>query len=146
MRGLKKRRRIQLVLLASGLAALAAALAGYGLRDGIAYFRLPSDIVSDSPREDEIFRLGGLVVAGSVALENSGVAFVVSDGVHSVAVRYGGILPDLFAENQGVVALGSYRNETFFAAEVLAKHDETYMPKEVADALKAQGLFQPSDE
>ena len=146
MRGLKKRRRIQLVLLASGLIAVSAVLAGYGLRDGIAYFRLPSDIVSGAPHENEVFRLGGLVVEGSVTLRDKGVEFYVSDGEHAVPVRYAGILPDLFAENQGVIVLGKYRDSTFFASEVLAKHDETYMPKEVADALKEQGLFQPSGE
>ena len=146
MRGLKKRRRIHLVLLASGLVTVSAVLAGYGLRDGISYFRLPSDILSAAPREDEVFRLGGLVVAGSVSSKENGVVFHISDGEHAVPVRYAGILPDLFAENQGVIVLGNYRDETFFASEVLAKHDETYMPKEVADALKEQGLFQPSDE
>ena len=146
MRGLKKRRRIQLVFLASGLIAAAAVLAGYGLRDGIAYFRLPADIASDMPHENEIFRLGGLVAAGSVTMRDDGVEFYVSDGEHAVPVRYSGILPDLFAENQGVIVLGSYRDKTFFASEVLAKHDETYMPKEVADALKERGLFQPSGE
>ncbi|MCY3879674.1 MAG: cytochrome c maturation protein CcmE [Rhodobacteraceae bacterium] len=143
MQGLRKRRRIQLVLLAAALLTVSVALIGYGFRDGIAYFRLPSDVIDDAPAPEEIFRLGGLVAVGSIRSTPEAIRFAVTDGDHSIEVIFKGILPDLFAEQQGVIANGSYNGVEFVAIEVLAKHDETYMPKEVADALKERGLFQP---
>ncbi len=145
MRRLRKRRRIQLALTAAGFLAVAAALVGYAFRDGIAYFRLPSDVIAEEPHPEELFRLGGLVAEGSVVRKGSKVEFEVADELHAVRVAFDGILPDLFAEGQGVIVLGRYRNRVFTAIEVLAKHDETYMPKEVADALKEQGLFKSPD-
>ena len=145
MRRLRKRRRIHLAVTAAALLAAAAALVGYGFRDGIAYFRLPSDIAAEPPDASELFRLGGLVAAGSVVRRGNSVQFDVEDDHHSVRVSFDGILPDLFAEGQGVIVLGRYRDRIFTATEVLAKHDESYMPKEVADALKEQGLFQSPD-
>ncbi|WP_424930410.1 cytochrome c maturation protein CcmE [Amaricoccus tamworthensis] len=140
--GLKKRRRIQLVIIGTVMLAISAGLIGFGLRDGIEFFRSPSQIAEQRPDPGERFRVGGLVVEGSLQ-RGSGetVAFTVTDGAAETRITYQGILPDLFREGQGVIALGSMDNDTFVASEVLAKHDESYMPREVADALKEQGLF-----
>jgi cytochrome c-type biogenesis protein CcmE len=139
--GLRKRRRIQLVLAGALLLAVATALIGYAMRDGIEFFRSPSQLAEHPARAGERFRLGGLVVEGSVVRDGGTVGFVVTDGGASVPVSFAGILPDLFREGQGVIATGSLENGVFAASEVLARHDESYMPKEVADALKEQGLF-----
>jgi cytochrome c-type biogenesis protein CcmE len=140
--GLKKRRRIQLVLIGAVMLALATGLIGYGMRDGIEFFRSPSQVAVDPPRDDERFRLGGLVEEGSV-VRGTGeqVRFTVTDGGASLDVVFAGILPDLFREGQGVITTGRMEDGVFVASEVLARHDETYMPREVADALKEQGLF-----
>ncbi len=144
LKNLKKIRRIQIILLAFGALALSTALIGYAMQDGINYFRSPSQVLSEPPAEGEMFRIGGLVEAGSL-LRGQGdtVSFAVTDTNVVVPVRYTGILPDLFAEGAGMVALGKMQGDTFIASEVLAKHDETYMPKEVIDALKEQGVYQP---
>jgi cytochrome c-type biogenesis protein CcmE len=144
LKNLKKIRRIQIILLAFGALALSTALIGYAMQDGINYFRSPSQVLSEPPAEGEMFRIGGLVEAGSL-LRGQGdtVSFAVTDTNVVVPVRYTGILPDLFAEGAGMVALGKMEGDTFIASEVLAKHDETYMPKEVIDALKEQGVYQP---
>ncbi|MEM8572467.1 MAG: cytochrome c maturation protein CcmE [Pseudomonadota bacterium] len=140
--GQRKKRRIQLVAIGAVLLAAATGLIGYGLRDGIEFFRSPSDIVSDPPEPGERFRIGGLVAEGSLIRgEAEQVRFIVTDGGAEASVVFSGILPDLFREGQGVVATGQMENGVFVANEVLARHDETYMPKEVADALKEQGLF-----
>ncbi|WP_136682925.1 cytochrome c maturation protein CcmE [Falsirhodobacter xinxiangensis] len=145
MRSLKKRRRIQIIALAFVALAGSTALVGYAMRDGINFFRSPSQVLSDPPREGEVFRIGGLVEAGSL-LRGQGetISFAVTDGGHSVPVRYTGVLPDLFGENEGMVGTGTMDGGTFVASEILAKHDETYMPKEVVDALKEQGVYKPS--
>jgi cytochrome c-type biogenesis protein CcmE len=142
LKNLKKIRRIQIILLAFGALALSTALIGYAMQDGINYFRSPSQVLSEPPAEGEMFRIGGLVEAGSL-LRGQGdtVSFAVTDTNVVVPVRYTGILPDLFAEGAGMVALGKMQGDTFIASEVLAKHDETYMPKEVIDALKEQGVY-----
>ena len=115
------------------------------MRDGINFFRSPSQVMSEPPQPNEVFRIGGLVEDGSVKRGvGTRVNFVVTDGGAAVPVTYDGVLPDLFEEGQGVVALGSYDGETFRASEILAKHDEEYMPKEVMDALKEQGVYQKS--
>lgn len=140
--GLKKRRRIQLVAIGAVLLALATGIAGYAMRDGIEFFRSPSQIVEDPPRENERFRLGGLVEEGSVKRgQGEEVRFTVTDGGAATPVIFSGILPDLFREGQGVVTTGRLDDGVFVATEVLARHDESYMPKEVADALKEQGVF-----
>jgi cytochrome c-type biogenesis protein CcmE len=142
MKGLKKQRRIQIILLAFVALAVATGLVGYGMRDGINFFRSPSQIVSDPPVEGETFRVGGLVEEGSLVRgQGATIAFKVTDTKTTVPVRYTGVLPDLFAEGQGMVALGRMEGDTFVATEVLAKHDETYMPKEVVEALKEQGVY-----
>lgn len=139
--GLRKRRRIQLAAAGALLLGLATALVGYAMRDGIEFFRSPSQLAEHPARDGERFRLGGLVEEGSVVREGGAVRFVVTDGGATVPVRFSGILPDLFREGQGVIATGSLEAGEFTASEVLARHDESYMPKEVADALKEQGLF-----
>jgi cytochrome c-type biogenesis protein CcmE len=140
--GLKKRRRIQLVVIGMAMLALATGLIGYAMRDGIEFFRSPSQVAVDPPREEERFRLGGLVEEGSVVRGvGEEVRFTVTDGGASLEVVFAGILPDLFREGQGVITTGRMDNGVFVASEVLARHDETYMPREVADALKEQGLF-----
>jgi cytochrome c-type biogenesis protein CcmE len=142
MSGLRKKRRIQLVLIGSVMLVAATALIGYAMRDGIEFFRSPSQIALDPPRENERFRLGGLVEEGSVARgAGSSVRFSVTDGGSSTEVVFAGILPDLFREGQGVVTTGRLEDGVFVATEVLARHDESYMPKEVADALEEQGLL-----
>ena len=126
---------------------LSVALIGYGLRDGINYFRSPSQVLQDPPDPSEIFRIGGLVETGSI-VRSSGqvIKFIVTDTNARVQVEFNGILPDLFAENQGMIGTGNYINNTFQAYEILAKHDEKYMPKEVVDMLKEQGVFQPATD
>lgn len=145
--GLKKRRRIQLILLAFVLLALTTVLVGTAMRDGINFFRAPSQVLSDPPQPGEVFRLGGLVEPGSLVRgEGTEVRFVVTDNAQTVPVTFTGILPDLFAEGQGMIGLGQMQDGTFVATEILAKHDETYMPKEVMDALKEQDLYKaPKD-
>jgi cytochrome c-type biogenesis protein CcmE len=142
--GLKKKRRMQLIGLGVVMLAVATALVGYGMRDGIEFFRSPSQLAEHPPRAGERFRIGGLVEEGSL-LRGDGhkVSFTVTDGGAEADVTFEGILPDLFREGQGIIATGTMENGVFIASEVLAKHDESYMPKEVADALKDQGLFRP---
>ncbi|HQY43354.1 MAG TPA: cytochrome c maturation protein CcmE [Paracoccaceae bacterium] len=142
MRNLKKTRRIQVILLAAVALIVATALIGYGLRDGINFFRSPTQVLADHPAEGETFRLGGLVEEGSL-VRGAGetISFRVTDGAASVPVSFTGVLPDLFGEGQGMIGTGRMQGETFVATEILAKHDENYMPKEVIDALKEQGTY-----
>lgn len=147
LKGLKKQRRIQIVALAIVALAGATGLIGYAMRDGINFFRSPSEVLAEPPAPSEIFRIGGLVVDGSIIRgEGTEVSFAVTDTNATVAVRYVGVLPDLFAEGQGMIALGRMEGDIFVASEVLAKHDETYMPKEVVEALKEQGVYQAPTE
>ena len=142
MKSLKKKRRIQVIVVAALALALSTALVGYAMRDGINFFRSPVQVVEEPPREGEVFRLGGLVEEGSIVRgQGEAVTFRVTDGGASIPVSYTGILPDLFAENQGMVGTGVMEDGVFVAREILAKHDETYMPKEVMDALKEQGVY-----
>ena len=137
-----RRKRLGFVaLLIIGIGG-AAALAISALQDNMLYFIAPSDIQTSDLPADRNFRLGGLVEAGSITRDPNSleVNFLVTDGAHSVQVKYAGILPDLFREGQGVIAQG-HLDETglFHAREVLARHDETYMPPEVAEALERSG-------
>lgn len=142
MIGLKKKRRIQIIVLAFVALAGSTALIGYAMRDGINFFRSPSQVAAVPPAPSEVFRIGGLVEAGSLKRgQGETVTFSVTDGGATVPVSYKGILPDLFGEGQGMVATGSLVTGTFEATEILAKHDESYMPKEVIDALKEQGVY-----
>ncbi len=143
MRGLKKKRRIQIIGLAFVALAISTALIGYAMRDGINFFRSPSQVVESPPPESEVFRIGGLVEEGSLVRgQGKTIRFSVTDGAASVPVTFTGVLPDLFGEKQGMIGTGRLVNGTFEASEILAKHDEDYMPKEVVDALKAQGVYE----
>ena len=146
MKSLKKQRRIQIIGLSLACVAGVLALLALLPDDSFQLFRAPSEIAADPPRETELFRIGGLVEPGTLQRGNgTQVAFSVTDGGASIPVVYDGILPDLFDEGQGMVGQGRYINGTFEAVEILAKHDETYMPKEVIDALKAQGTYVAPD-
>lgn len=142
LKGLKKKRRVQVILLAFVALAVSTGLMGYAMQDGINFFRSPSQVVSEPPRPGEVFRIGGLVETGTLVRgQSETISFAVTDTNESIPVRFTGVLPDLFAEGQGMVGTGSMEGDTFVATEILAKHDETYMPKEVVDALKAQGVY-----
>ncbi len=146
LKSLKKTRRIQIIAVAFVALALATGLIGFAMRDGINYFRSPTQVTTEPPTPGEVFRIGGLVEVGSL-LRGQGdvVSFSVTDTNASIPVRYAGILPDLFAEGAGMVGLGKMEGDTFVASEILAKHDESYMPKEVVDALKAQGVYKEAE-
>lgn len=146
MKTLKKRRRVQVILVAAVALILSTALIGYAMRDGINYFRSPSQVAEQPPSPSETFRIGGLVEDGTLVRDDGETArFSVTDGGATIAVEYTGVLPDLFGEGQGMVGTGKYINGVFQASEILAKHDETYMPKEVVDALKEQGVYVDPD-
>jgi len=140
--GLKKRRRIQLIVISIFFLIIATSLIGFAFKDGIEFFRSPTQVVSEEISENEIFRIGGLVKENSLIKDGDKIAFIVTDRTNDVAVKFTGILPDLFSEGTGMIATGSLKLKVFHATEILAKHDENYMPKEVADALKEQGVFQ----
>ena len=138
-----KRRRLYFVLSAMAALGVAAALILYALEDSLVFFYSPSDILEKDIAQGRPIRLGGLVEEGSVARDGVTVRFRVTDLEHAIAVSYTGVLPDLFSEGRGVVTEGALAPDgTFRATGVLAKHDETYMPKEVADALKKSGHWQ----
>jgi cytochrome c-type biogenesis protein CcmE len=145
----KKRRLWLLLLCALGLGS-ATALTLTAFQDNLVFFRSPSDIAREAPAPDRAFRLGGLVETGSVARETApdgkpAARFRVTDGANAIPVTYTGVLPDLFREGQGVVTLGRLGVDGVFrASEVLARHDESYMPPEVADALKRSGHWNPA--
>src|SRR4051812_15200585 len=137
----RKQRRLTLIGSGLGVLALAAALVLFALRDSIVFFNSPTDVVEKHVAPGTRIRLGGLVKPGSLVRgDNLQGRFEVTDGNKSVAVAYTGVLPDLFREGQGVVTEGALdAGGNFRADSVLAKHDENYMPKEVAEALKKQG-------
>ena len=142
MKGLKKTRRIQIIVVAFLALGLSTALIGYAMKDGINFFRSPSQVSSMPPKAGEVFRLGGLVEVGSLVRgQGDVITFKITDTKDTIPVSFKGVLPDLFAEGAGIIAVGQMDAGTFVASEVLAKHDETYMPKEVIDALKAQGVY-----
>jgi cytochrome c-type biogenesis protein CcmE len=137
----RKQRRLTMIGGSLAVLAVAAALVLNAMRDSIVFFSTPSMAAEKQIPAGKRFRLGGLVQPGSLNRgDNLMVSFSIADGNANLPVTYKGILPDLFREGQGVVAEGSLdASGTFHADTVLAKHDETYMPKEVADALKKQG-------
>ena len=137
----KARRRLTLVAAIAPVLALAVGLTLWGLKDSISFFYTPSQADHAKPPPGRSIQLGGLVSPGSVVKHSDGrVDFVVADKIAADKVSFQGDLPDLFREGQGIVAVGSFRKDGVFEAkQVLAKHDERYMPKEIADALKEQG-------
>ena len=137
-----KRRRLWLLIGSLGTLGVAAALVLTALNDNLVFFYSPTQVAEKGIAADKRFRLGGLVEQGSVKKEGQTVSFVVTDTNKTVKVVYVGILPDLFREGQGVIAEGSLSPDGVFAArEILAKHDENYMPPEVAKALKESGQW-----
>lgn len=143
MKGLKKQRRIQVIVLA--VVAMIAAFAAFYIAapDALQFFRSPSEVADAPPPPTEVFRIGGLVEEGTLVRgQGETVTFSVTDGGASIAVSYTGVLPDLFGEGEGMVGTGRYVDGVFEASEILARHDETYMPAEVIDALKEQGVYQ----
>lgn len=138
----RKKRRLYMVVAGLLLLGTATALVLTAFQDNLVFFYSPTDVQAKKVGEDRRFRLGGLVKEGSVVKAGSEVRFTVTDMNADLPVSYAGILPDLFREGQGVVAEGKLdRSGVFVAKEVLAKHDENYMPPEVADALKKSGQW-----
>ncbi len=145
----RKKKRLAMIAAGGLLLALTAALVLVALRDQIVFFYSPGDLTETTVPPGTRFRLGGLVAEGSVerAEGTPDIRFVITDTVETVPVAFSGILPDLFREGQGVIAEGAFDGAgTFVADTVLAKHDETYMPREVADSLKERGLWQHGEE
>jgi cytochrome c-type biogenesis protein CcmE len=135
-----------MIVVLAGLAALgvASALVLSAFQDNLVFFHSPSDLAAEPIPPERVFRLGGLVEEGSVTRDGNTIRFRVTDLAQSVPVSYSGLLPDLFREGQGVVAEGRLTADgRFVASNVLAKHDENYMPPEVADSLKRAGHWQP---
>lgn len=142
----RKKRRLYMLLLALAGLGTATALTLTAFQENVAFFFSPSDLTTKPPG-NRLVRVGGLVEGGSVVKADDGITtlFSITDTVHSVNVSTSRPLPDLFREGQGVLVEGRLRPDGLFVAtEVLAKHDEKYMPKEVADALKASGQFRPA--
>ena len=139
----RKNKRLSFVFLTLLALAAAAGLVLAAFEDNIVFFHSPTEIVQKNIRPEQRLRVGGLVEEGTVRQtgQQAITSFRVTDLTTSLTVNFKGILPDLFREGQGVVAEGHYQNGVFEAKEVLAKHDETYMPKEVADALKKSGKW-----
>jgi cytochrome c-type biogenesis protein CcmE len=138
----RKQKRLSVILGGLAILGIAVGLVAYALRNNITFFYTPSEVFEKGLQTGQRIRLGGMVETGSVK-KGQGVvtSFVVTDTIKSIAVSYEGQLPDLFREGQGVVAEGRLAGDgTFVADTVLAKHDETYMPKELADSLKAKGV------
>lgn len=152
--GLRSRKRRRLAAVGLVLLGLGVAVGLFlsAIEDNLVFFRSPSDILAEPPPPDRAFRLGGLVEAGSVERGGAALAgtrpdirFRVTDGANTITVLFSGVLPDLFREGQGVVTLGRLGPDGVFrASEVLARHDETYMPPEVADALRRAGHWDPA--
>jgi cytochrome c-type biogenesis protein CcmE len=145
----RKRKRLYAVVAGLGMLGVAVALVLAALRDNLVFFYSPSDLATKELTSNQRIRIGGLIVEGSVAKSDNGhtTRFAVTDMKATVQVSYTGVLPDLFREGQGVVAEGKLQSGGVFqATEVLAKHDENYMPPEVADALKKSGYWKHADE
>lgn len=148
MKGLKKQRRIQVLALAGACLVGMLLVLWFLPKDAFQFFLSPSEVLASPPAEDEYFQLGGLVKDGSMTgVDGVRFSFVVTDGAAEVPVTYvgGDPAPDLFGEGQGTIAKGYYVDGVFRADDLLAKHDETYMPVEVIDALKEQGVYRKPD-
>ena len=136
-----KAKRLSVIVTIAALSGIAVTLVLGALRENIVFFYTPTDIMTSSTTLGEALRLGGLVKEGSVKIDGLQSVFTVTDGKADITVRYDNALPSLFREGQGVVAEGSMNNGKFFATNVLAKHDENYMPAEVAEQLKNTGVW-----
>ena len=143
-----RNRRLATIAVAGAVLIGAVSLGAFAMKDALVYFYSPSEVMSEGVTIGERIRIGGLVVEGSIETTNGDqVRFGVTDTANEITVEYEGILPDLFREGQGVVVEGAMRTPTVFAAEtVLAKHDETYMPPEVAQALEESGVWRGEEE
>ena len=142
----RKQKRLAVIAGLAVVVAIATALVLTALRDQIVFFYAPSDVIAREVAPGQAIRLGGLVKDGSWTRDGQDNVFTITDGGHDIVARYVGILPDLFREGQGVVAEGSLGSDgRFQASNVLAKHDENYIPKEVVEALKAQGEWRPEE-
>ena len=143
----KARRRLWILAVAGPILALAVALSLWAMRGQVTYFFSPSEVTETAAPAGRVVRLGGLVEGGSVIHgPNGDVRFVITDNAGRAPVVFDGDLPDLFREGQGVVVQGAFRpDRVFVASQVLAKHDETYMPREVADRLKENGEWRPAE-
>ncbi len=137
-----KSKRLFVITCIASLLGIAAMLVLGALRDNIVFFFTPSEISQSDRQSGRQLRLGGLVKDGSVRIEGIQSVFIVTDGSADITVQYNNALPSLFREGQGVVAEGQIENGIFMAQNVLAKHDENYMPAQVADKLKEQGMWQ----
>ena len=141
-----KHRRLILVGASLAVLAVAAFLVLRALNENLVFFYSPTMVMEKKPAPDHRFRIGGLVEEGSVQRSEGRASFRITDGDHTVTVTYAGALPDLFREGQGIVANGALnRDGVFVATEVLAKHDENYMPPEVAEALKKSGRWKEGE-
>ena len=144
---IKRRRRILFLLLGFSALSISGTLILLATRDSIIYFYSPTELLNKNNIENKLIRIGGLVKTGTLKRkENLKINFVVEDGKNEIKVEYQGILPDLFREGQGVICEGKViKNDIFFAYKILAKHDENYMPPEVADALKKSGKWREGE-
>ena len=143
----RRQRRLVLIGMALGILGVAAALTLSALRDTIVFFHSPTEIAEKGIKPGTRIRIGGLVKDGTVRREGLEAKFEVTDGTRSLPVVFRGVLPDLFREGQGVVAEGALESAQLFRADtVLAKHDENYMPREVVDALKKQGVWKHEEK
>jgi len=143
MKGLKKQRRIQVIVLAFAALVVSFGMFYIAAPDALQFFRSPSEVAETPPPPTEVFRIGGLVADGTLVRgQGETITFSVTDGGAVIPVTYTGVLPDLFGEGEGMVGTGRYVDGVFQASEILARHDETYMPSEVIDALKEQGVYQ----
>jgi cytochrome c-type biogenesis protein CcmE len=139
-----RNRRLATIAVSAVVLIAAVGLGLFALRSAVVFFYTPTEIAAEQPEIGERIRVGGLVLEGSVVADpEGGVSFSITDRAEVVSVRYDEILPDLFREGQGVIAEGAFQDgDVFVAQTVLAKHDETYMPPEVADALRDAGVWQ----
>ena len=137
-----KSKRLFIIACIAALLGIAVMLVLGALRDNIVFFYTPSEISQSKLKSGQQLRLGGLVKDGSVEIEGMQSVFIVTDGTVEITVKYDNALPSLFREGQGVVTEGQIKNGVFVAQNVLAKHDENYMPADVAEKLKKQGVWQ----
>ncbi len=141
-----KHQRLLFILCAAILVGCAVTLFLRTIDEYVVYFHAPADIAVNPPSSDTIIRVGGMVKDGSIIANGEHITFTVTDYSHDVMIDYTGTLPSLFREGQGIVAEGTYRDGTFYASTILAKHDEYYMPPEVAKTLKSEDWKKKANE